>query len=91
MAIINYDITQPAVYGQPSFSKIKTSPEHTRYIGTIKSYDAEKGFGFIICKNYEIYFSKYQIKSNKIPKHNEPVSFSILNTNKGYQAINVNF
>ena len=84
---------QPVVFGQPSYNKICCSTEKIRYSGTIKHYNAIKGFGFIFCQalNKDIFFNKNDIRTIGTCGNFQRVSFSIIKTFRGLQAISIKF
>ena len=60
--------------------------------GTVKWFSDEKGYGFIVQENGEnlfVHFSSIQSKGFKTLKNDQKVSFEVVNTDKGLQAVNV--
>lgn len=60
--------------------------------GTVKWFSDEKGYGFIVQENGEnlfVHFSSIQSKGFKSLKKDQKVSFEVVNTDKGLQAVNV--
>lgn len=63
-----------------------------RYIGTVKWFNATKGFGFIGREGGEdvfVHFSSIQMQGYKRLEENQKVEFSIEQGPKGLQASNV--
>ncbi|NYB75889.1 MULTISPECIES: cold-shock protein [Sedimentibacter] len=61
--------------------------------GTVKWFNAEKGFGFITADNGKdvfVHFSAIQSDGFKSLEEGQAVSFDITQGNKGDQATNVN-
>jgi CspA family cold shock protein len=61
--------------------------------GTVKWFNAEKGFGFITAENGKdvfVHFSAIQGNGFKSLEEGQKVSFDITQGNKGDQATNVN-
>ncbi|WP_313342595.1 cold-shock protein [Sedimentibacter sp.] len=61
--------------------------------GTVKWFNAEKGFGFITADNGKdvfVHFSAIQGNGFKSLEEGQAVSFDITQGNKGDQATNVN-
>jgi len=61
--------------------------------GTVKWFNAEKGFGFITADNGKdvfVHFSSIQGNGFKSLEEGQKVSFEITQGNKGDQASNVN-
>lgn len=58
------------------------------YIGRVKWYDNEKGYGFISYKDEEDIFIHKSALENSLEK-GQFVKFKIVNTIKGFQAIDV--
>ena len=72
----------------------KSNPNETRETGTVKWFNRSKGFGFIICQNGEEVFVHYRsIESDGTRRahlrEGEPVTFTVVERNKGRQAENV--
>ena len=60
--------------------------------GTVKWFNAEKGFGFITAENGEdvfAHFSQIQKDGFKSLEEGEAVSFDVVNGQKGPQAENI--
>lgn len=60
--------------------------------GTVKWFNAEKGFGFITTENGEdvfAHFSQIQIDGYKVLEENQAVEFEIAESEKGKQANNI--
>lgn len=63
-----------------------------RYIGTVKWFNATKGYGFIGRDDGEdvfVHFSAIQMEGYRRLKEGQKVEFSIENGPKGLQAANV--
>jgi len=63
-----------------------------RYVGTVKWFNAAKGFGFIGREEGEdvfVHFSALQMEGFKKLEENQKVEFSIEQGPKGLQAANV--
>jgi cold shock protein len=63
-----------------------------RYVGTVKWFNATKGFGFIGREGGEdvfVHFSALQMEGYKRLEENQKVEFSIEQGPKGLQASNV--
>ena len=64
-----------------------------RKIGTVKWFNNEKGYGFIIGEDGKDYFVHYSAIQGdggfKTLTEGDPVSFDMESTSKGLQAINV--
>lgn len=63
------------------------------YTGKIKWFDPTKGFGFIVCRDFEedIFFQSIQCMFEGLinPKNNQPVEFQVFKDKKGYKAMNI--
>ena len=60
--------------------------------GTVKWFNAEKGFGFISVEGEEdvfVHFSAIQTEGYKTLEEGQKVSFEVVNGAKGLQAANV--
>ena len=60
--------------------------------GTVKSFNAEKGFGFIEVQGGEdvfVHFSAIQSEGFKSLEEGQKVSFEVVEGNRGPQAANV--
>lgn len=60
--------------------------------GTVKWFNAEKGFGFITTENGEdvfAHFSQIQVDGYKVLEENQAVEFEIAESEKGKQANNI--
>lgn len=60
--------------------------------GTVKWFDAEKGYGFITSedgKDVFVHFSQIQSDGYKTLEENDSVEFSVEDGDKGPQALNV--
>ncbi len=60
--------------------------------GTVKWFNAEKGFGFITTENGEDVFAHYsqiQIDGYKVLEENQEVEFEVTESDKGKQANNI--
>ncbi len=60
--------------------------------GTVKWFNAEKGFGFITAENGEdifAHFSQIQVEGYKVLEENQEVEFSITESEKGKQATDI--
>ena len=88
-----YDEIQPAVFGQPSFMQIKQDVHNTRYKGTIKTYSAEKGQGYLFCPGLkkDFIFFRNNLLVHRTPPKGTEVSFSILQKYGMDQAIKIMF
>jgi CspA family cold shock protein len=63
-----------------------------RFVGTVKWFNATKGFGFIGRDNGEdvfVHFSSIQMEGYKRLEENQKVEFSVEQGPKGLQASNV--
>ena len=61
-------------------------------IGHIKSFNNDKGYGFIDGKEYEdifVHYSAINKEGYKTLMEGQCVEFTLLDTSKGYQATNV--
>jgi len=66
--------------------------EVTNMTGTVKWFNAEKGFGFITAENGEEFFAHFsQIQKDgfKSLEEGEAVSFEVVEGQKGPQAANI--
>jgi CspA family cold shock protein len=66
--------------------------EVTNMTGTVKWFNAEKGFGFITKENGEdvfAHFSQIQKDGFKSLEEGEAVSFDVVDGDKGPQATNI--
>ena len=64
----------------------------TNMTGTVKWFNAEKGFGFITMENGEdvfAHFSQIQKDGFKSLEEGEAVSFDVVDGDKGPQATNI--
>ena len=72
---------------------VKKTQEACKMIkGTVKWFNAEKGFGFITSeedKDVFVHFSAIQKNGFKTLEENEEVEFEVVETDKGLQAENV--
>lgn len=60
--------------------------------GTVKWFSDEKGYGFIVQEDGQdlfVHFSSIQSKGYKTLKKDQKVSFDVVSTEKGLQAVNV--
>ena len=60
--------------------------------GTVKWFNAEKGYGFIEFKENEdifVHYSAIELDGYKTLSEEQLVEFKLIETSKGYQAINV--
>lgn len=60
--------------------------------GTVKWFDAQKGYGFITDeegKDVFLHFSALQMDGFKVVNEGDMVTFDVIDTEKGRQAINV--
>jgi CspA family cold shock protein len=63
-----------------------------RYVGTVKWFNATKGFGFIGREGGEdvfVHFSAINMEGYKRLEENQKVEFSVEQGPKGLQAVNV--
>lgn len=60
-----------------------------KYKGVVKWYDKQKGYGFILYKNKNIYVHETQIKNDVSLTDGEYVEFEVVQTIYGYRAKNV--
>jgi cold shock protein len=63
-----------------------------RFVGTVKWFNATKGFGFIVREEGEdvfVHFSSIQMEGYKRLEENQKVEFSVEQGPKGLQASNV--
>jgi CspA family cold shock protein len=63
-----------------------------RYVGTVKWFNATKGFGFVGREGGEdvfVHFSAIQMEGYKRLEENQKVEFSVEQGPKGLQATNV--
>lgn len=61
-------------------------------IGRVKWFNNEKGYGFIEFKENEdifVHYSAIELEGYKTLSENQLVEFKLVETSKGYQAINV--
>lgn len=61
-------------------------------IGRVKWFNNEKGYGFIEFKENEdifVHYSAIEIEGYKTLSEGQLVEFKLIETSKGYQAINV--
>ncbi len=61
-------------------------------IGRVKWFNNEKGYGFIEFKENEdifVHYSAIELEGYKTLSENQLVEFKLIETSKGYQAINV--
>ncbi|MGP6138993.1 MULTISPECIES: cold-shock protein [unclassified Jeotgalibaca] len=61
--------------------------------GTVKWFNAEKGFGFIECEGSDdvfVHFSAIQTDGFKSLDEGQAVTFEVEQGNRGPQAVNVN-
>lgn len=61
-------------------------------IGRVKWFNNEKGYGFIDFKENEdifVHYSAIEIEGYKTLSEDQLVEFKLIETSKGYQAINV--
>ena len=61
--------------------------------GTVKWFNAEKGFGFIECEGSDdvfVHFSAIQSEGFKSLDEGQAVTFEVEQGNRGPQAVNVN-
>lgn len=63
------------------------------YKGKIKWFDASKGFGFIVCSDFneDIFFQSIQCMFEGLinPKVNQHVEFQVFKDQKGFKAMNI--
>ena len=61
------------------------------YKGKVKWFNAKKGYGFLITNDTEIFvhYSGLNMEGFKTLKPGQTVSFAVLNTEIGRQAVNV--
>ena len=60
--------------------------------GKVKWFNHEKGYGFIECNNGEdvfVHFTGIQVEGFRTLEEGQPVSFEIIEGNRGPQASNV--
>lgn len=59
--------------------------------GTVKFYNREKGYGFIIPENggSEVFFHATGLSSQDKPKEQDKVSYDLEDTDRGINAVNV--
>ncbi len=72
--------------------KIKLLEEIQMQTGTVKWFNAEKGFGFIEVQGGEdvfVHFSAIQSEGFKSLEEGQKVSFEVVEGNRGPQAANV--
>jgi CspA family cold shock protein len=60
-----------------------------RYVGTVKWFNATKGYGFIGREDVFVYYSALQMEGYKKLKAEQKVEFSVEEGPKGLQAANV--
>lgn len=63
-----------------------------RLEGTVKWFSNERGYGFILKEEeeeYFVHFSSLMMEGYKTLKAGQEVSFELLQTEKGVQAVNV--
>ena len=73
-------------------SPVSTKLEAGREIGTVKWFNAAKGFGFITRQNGEeifVHFRSIQGKGHRSLGEGQRVTFSVTEGNKGLQAVDV--
>ena len=61
-------------------------------IGRVKWFNNEKGYGFIAFKENEdifVHYSAIELEGYKTLSEGQLVEFKLIETSKGYQAINV--
>ena len=61
-------------------------------IGKVKWFNNEKGYGFIEYKENEdifVHYSAIELDGFKTLSENQLVEFTLVETSKGYQALNV--
>ena len=61
-------------------------------IGRVKWFNNEKGYGFIDFRENEdifVHYSAIELDGYKTLKENQLVEFKLIETSKGFQAINV--
>ena len=61
-------------------------------IGKVKWFNNEKGYGFIEYKENEdifVHYSAIEVDGFKTLSENQLVEFTLVETSKGYQALNV--
>ncbi len=61
-------------------------------IGRVKWFNNEKGYGFIDFKENEdifVHYSAIEVEGYKTLSEDQLVEFKLIETSKGYQAINV--
>ena len=61
-------------------------------IGRVKCFNNEKGYGFIDFRENEdifVHYSAIELDGYKTLSENQLVEFKLIETSKGYQAINV--
>ena len=78
--------------GNNFFKEVKLERMSERCIGTIKWFNAPKGYGFIGQEEGDdifVHFSAIQMEGYKRLKEGQKVEFSIENGDKGKQAANV--
>jgi len=76
---------------KPITSKKQTDDNSTKR-GTVKWWNAEKGFGFVTVNGYEDVFAHFSAITGdgfKTLEEGQPVSFEIIDGNRGSQAVNI--
>ena len=65
---------------------------HISLVGRVKWFNDEKGYGFIDFKENEdifVHYSAIELDGYKTLSEDQLVEFKLVETSKGYQAINV--
>jgi CspA family cold shock protein len=78
--------------GHNKFSAGERKMSEERFVGTVKWFNATKGYGFIGHEGGEdvfVHFSSLQMEGYKRLEENQKVEFSIEQGPKGLQASNV--